>query len=281
MVSRLLQVALSEPRGPVYLAVPRETAMLPLPGSIRFPTCAQMGLARPAWPDPDDARTIAGWLVKSENPCLFTARLGEDPAAIPEFIRLAELLALPVVESSPLATRMNFPATHPLYGTGPRATDADVVLVVDDLTPFTPGIDAPRADAKIAWVSVDPVMSRYKTMEYRADLWLTASPANVARAVFEEASKMLGRSDLSRIADRRARLEERKRRILEEEDREALEAGSLAPPTGRPGSRTRLRLVGRDQRDRCNQGNRGSESEAGSDPGGRNKRRIPHPGKRR
>src|SRR6185436_16595435 len=122
-------------------------------------------------------------LVKAENPCLFTARLGEDPTAIPEFIRLAELLAIPVVESSPLSTRMNFPATHPLYGVGPSAADADVVLVVDDLTPFTPGIDAPGADAKVAWVSVDPVMSRYKTMEYRGDLWLTAAPVNVARAV--------------------------------------------------------------------------------------------------
>src|ERR1041384_4290374 len=37
MVSRLLQVAMSEPKGPVYMAIPRETAMLPLPGSTRFP----------------------------------------------------------------------------------------------------------------------------------------------------------------------------------------------------------------------------------------------------
>ncbi len=36
MSSRLLQVAMSEPTGPVYLTVPRETAMLPMPGSTRF-----------------------------------------------------------------------------------------------------------------------------------------------------------------------------------------------------------------------------------------------------
>ena len=29
MVSRMLQVAMSEPKGPVYLAIPQETAMLP------------------------------------------------------------------------------------------------------------------------------------------------------------------------------------------------------------------------------------------------------------
>ena len=55
MVSRLLQVAMSEPKGPVYLSVPRETAMLPLAGTTRFPTLGQIGLARPAWPDPPSA----------------------------------------------------------------------------------------------------------------------------------------------------------------------------------------------------------------------------------
>jgi thiamine pyrophosphate-dependent acetolactate synthase large subunit-like protein len=192
-----------------------------------------MGLARPSWPDPDDARALARWLVKSENPCLFTARLGEDPEAITEYVRLAELLAIPVVESSPLATRMNFPATHPLYGVGPSASEADVILVVDDLTPFTPGVDAPSPGSKVAWVTADPVNSRYKTMEYCADLWLTASPANVARAVNAEASSMLDQSDMARIAARRARLEDRKRQLLQDQEREAAEAGRLPNPTGK------------------------------------------------
>ena len=41
MVSRLLQVAMSEPKGPVYMSVPRETAMLPFPGTTRFPAREQ------------------------------------------------------------------------------------------------------------------------------------------------------------------------------------------------------------------------------------------------
>ena len=55
IVSRLLQVAMSEPKGPVYLAVPRESAMLRLPGKTYFPTRDEMGIVRPAWPDPADA----------------------------------------------------------------------------------------------------------------------------------------------------------------------------------------------------------------------------------
>jgi acetolactate synthase-1/2/3 large subunit len=45
MISRLLQLALSDPKGPVYMSMPREIAMLPYPGHVRFPTCAQLGLA--------------------------------------------------------------------------------------------------------------------------------------------------------------------------------------------------------------------------------------------
>ena len=232
-ISRLLQVAMSEPQGPVYLSIPRESAMLPLPGAIRFPTLAQMGTTRPTSPDPQDARSVARWLVKSHNPVLFTARIGQDPRAIPEFVRLAELLAIPVMESSPISTRMNFPATHPLYGVGPSAQDADVVLVIDDLTPYTPGVNGPGRDTKVVWVTPDAVNSRYKTMEYEADLWISCTPANFASSVYEEATLILDKADLARIAARRSALDERKRQLISEEDSAAQHDAKLTQPTGR------------------------------------------------
>ncbi|HTE86593.1 MAG TPA: thiamine pyrophosphate-dependent enzyme [Dehalococcoidia bacterium] len=229
MVSRLLQVAMSEPRGPVYMAVPQETAMLPLQGSARFPTRDQLGLARPVWPDPSDARRIAEWLVKSDNPCMYSMKVGHQPEAIEELVRLAELLALPYMESSN-SDRMNFPNSSPYYGTGPEPRDADVLLIFEDLAPYIPGEGSPSPDAKIAWVSIDPVMSRFKTFEYRADLWTPASSAAVARAVFEAATGMLTTSDLTRIAARRERLGARKREMDAQDERLAqqdLAAGRL------------------------------------------------------
>src|SRR5919198_4871854 len=88
IVSRLLQVAMSEPKGPVYLAVPQETALLPLSGTARFPTRDQLGLARPVSPDPDDARQIAEWLIKAENPCMYSSKVGHEPEATQELVRL-------------------------------------------------------------------------------------------------------------------------------------------------------------------------------------------------
>src|SRR3954471_10795464 len=232
MVSRLLQIAMSEPKGPVYLTMPRETAMLPLPGTTRFPTLEQLGVARPLWPDPDDARAVARWLVKAENPVLFTDRVARDPEASAELVRLAELLAIPVAESSG-SDRMNFPSTHALYGTGPQASEADVVLVFESTTPWIPGSRSPSADAKIAWVAIDPVHSRLKTSEFRADLWLAATASRTARAIHDAATALLDKSDLSRIAQRRSRLEEKKRRMDAEAERLAIEAGKSGKPSGR------------------------------------------------
>ena len=142
MVSRLLQVAMSDPQGPVYMTVPREVAMQPMPGSTRFPTRDQLGIARPAWPDPRDAKTAAEWLVKANNPVICLAKSGRHPGSVEALVRLAELLGLPVRETQ--TDKMNFPNTHPLYGTGPDVKDADVVLVAESPAPFTPGRNAPE-----------------------------------------------------------------------------------------------------------------------------------------
>ena len=227
MISRLLQLAMSEPKGPVYLTVPRETAMLPLPGITRFPTRDQMGLARPAWPDPADARQAAEWLIKSDNPLLCLAKSGRNPESVEHIVRLAELLALPVAENH--TDRLNFPTTHPLFGTGPEPKDSDALLVIEPPTPFRPGLPSPRSDAKIVWVDVDPVYSRYKTMEHRADLWLPVSASGAAQAIYEAATNLLTTGDMSRISDRRARLEQRKLELEAAAEEQALQAGKRNP----------------------------------------------------
>lgn len=227
MVSRALQVAMSEPKGPVYLAVPRETAMLPMPGVTYFPTRDALGVARPAWPDPADARKVAEWLIKAENPCLYLAKSGRNAESVEAMVQLAELLALPVMET--MTDRLNFPTTHPLYSTGPAPQDADVALIVESPSAFIPPKGAPGPDAKVIWVDADPVLSRYKTMERRADMWLPVSAVGAARAIHDAATGMLSASDRSRIADRRARLEERKLKLREEAETQAQQAGKRRP----------------------------------------------------
>ena len=227
LVSRLLQVAMSDPRGPVYLTVPREVAMQSMPGSTSFPTRDQLGIARPSWPDPKDAKTAAEWLIKANNPCIYVAKSGRNPESVEALVRLAELLALPVMETQ--TDKMNFPTTHPLYGTGPSAKDADALLVIESPAAFVPGRGSPSADAKIIWVDVDAVQSRYKTMEHRADMWLPVSVAGAAQAIYDAATGLLTQSDMSRIADRRSRLETLKQEKEQASEDAAAKASKRTP----------------------------------------------------
>ncbi|MBV8086919.1 MAG: thiamine pyrophosphate-requiring protein [Chloroflexi bacterium] len=212
IVSRMLQVAMSEPKGPVYMAIPRETAMLPLHGSVRFPTRDEMGLPAAPRPDPADARRVAQWLIEAENPCIYPGKSGRNREAVAALVELAELLAVPVVDRR--GERLNFPTTHPLFGTGPAPRDADVVVVLESVAPWSPGRDHPSAEARVVWVDPDPVQSRYKTQEFSADLWLPVTPAAFCRAVHQAALGQLTASDRSRIEDRRARLAARKRELV-------------------------------------------------------------------
>ncbi len=227
IVSRLLQVTMSEPQGPVYLAIPRETAMLPLPGSSHFPTRDQLGLSREAWPDPADARRVAEWLIKADNPGIYPGRSGRNPESVAALIQLAELLAIPVQGGR--GERVNFPATHDLYGAAPLPKDADALLMLETTFGWLPGPDSPRADARIVWVDPDPVASRYKTMEYCADLWLPVTATAAVNAIHEAATKLLTKSDLTRIADRRARLAAQKQAQIAAAEEAAQKAGQRRP----------------------------------------------------
>src|SRR5262245_36855603 len=225
MISRLLQIAMSEPKGPAYLTVPRESAMLKLPGKTYFPTRDELGIARPAWPDPSDARRAAQWLIEARNPCIYAGTAGRNPEAVAEIVRLAELLALPVMDSD----RLNFPNTHALYGTGPAVKDADVLLMLEALIPYISPAAAPPPGAKIIWAEADPVLSNYKSMEFQADLWLPVTAGAAARAVYDAATTLLKQSDMSRVAERRERLEARKHEMDAENERLGVEAGRRRP----------------------------------------------------
>ena len=227
IVSRLLQVAMSEPRGPVYMTVPQEAAMLRLPGKTRFPTRDELGVARPAWPDPSDAKRVAEWLVKAQNPVVILGQSGRNSASVAPLVRLAELLALPMTDSDRTMT-MNFPTTHPLSGTGPSAAQADVVVVIETPVPYMPA-NAPKPGTKIVWVDPDPVQSRYKTMEFHADVWLPVLAGPFAEAVYEQATAMLTKADMGRIEERRERLAQRKEELRRQDEDAAMRVATRDP----------------------------------------------------
>ena len=111
-------------------------------------------------------------------------------------------------------------------------------LVLESISPWLPGIDTPPKDAKIAWVSIDPVQSRFKTMEFRADLWIAANSGASLRAIYEAATGMLDKSDMSRIEERKQRLLKKKQELFQRD-----EALAVLEAAERQGLRRRYRRL--------------------------------------
>ncbi len=224
IVSRALQVALSEPAGPVYLAVPREVAMLPASGA-RFPTVTQLGLPVAPCADLDGIRELARWLVESESPVIITCRAGRSLAAVPALVRLAELLAIPVHDGPPWTDCLSFPFDHPLHRSGPPLEEADVVLVVDAEVPWIPGVGGPHRGAKVAFVGPDPIAARIPTVEFTADLRLQGASAKALDQLHDAVAGLLDGPRRRRIAERFERLKRRRAEQEADAERLALEAG--------------------------------------------------------
>ena len=162
LVHRALQLARSEPAGPVYLVGPARGDG----GAGRALRGGPRGLTRRYSP-PRSPRTspreIATALANASHPLIVTSYLGRNPDAVPALVELAELLAIPVLESA--AFHVNFPGEHPLHAgyqfttsaQNPLLAEADVILVLDSDVPWIHATNRPSPAAAIYAVDIDPL----------------------------------------------------------------------------------------------------------------------------
>jgi acetolactate synthase-1/2/3 large subunit len=202
IVSRALQVACTEPRGPVYLSLPREVTMATVNGA-RFPTLDQLGIARMPAPDPEGIKELATILINATNPFILVGRSGRNPATVPALVRFAELLGIPVSQSGKRAYHC-FPMTHPLYQGVANLSNADAILALDTDIPWLIGPNQPPDDAYVAIVDVEPSKRRIPTMEFTADLRLLADALLTIEALEAAVRARISDGDRKRFAARAA-----------------------------------------------------------------------------
>ena len=104
-------------------------------------------------------------------------------------MRLCELLGLPVAQSGMRAYQC-FPLNHPLYMSGASLKDADVVLALDVDIPWFADTNPPPDSAWVAITDVEPAKRRIPTMEFTADLRLTADALAVIEALDSEVRRI-------------------------------------------------------------------------------------------
>ena len=161
LVRRAMQMAHSDPKGPVYLTGAREV-MEEKAEPIALD--AERWRPIPETPLPEaGVAEIAAALAGAKRPLVVTTYLGRRAEAVGELARLCETLGVGVLESVP--TAMNYPHDATMYQgshwnhpfQNPRLADADVVLVLDSDVPWIPTLNKPATDARIFHIDVDPL----------------------------------------------------------------------------------------------------------------------------
>ena len=187
IVHRALQVAGSEPKGPVYLVAAREILeqeVEPRREDVRlWPRLGGGGLA------PEDALQIAGALVAARQPLVVTSYVGRNPAAVPELTQLCHRLGMGVLESVP--NSVNFPVDDPLHQgyqwnekqQNPALAEADTILILDSDVPWIPLINRPAENAQILHIDVDPLKQQMPLWYVRASRAWRADAATALRQI--------------------------------------------------------------------------------------------------
>ena len=224
VVDRALSIAMTVPRGPVYLTLPREV-LAEGAGEFSFDSPSLRGPATPPGPDPAAVEIAGKWLAEAERPVIVTGSFGRDPGDVPALAALAERLALPVVGYRPRYVFL--PSGHPMHmGAEPGAflRDADLIVVLDCDVPWIPQLYEVNPEARVVHIGADPLFARYPMRSFRSDLAITGE----ARLTLEALDRALGGGAAAKHIEAR-----RKRLAKFRADLDAhREAARAAPPKG-------------------------------------------------
>ncbi len=219
VVDRALAITQSEPQGPVYLSLPREilaTEVETFEYSERPRMQPNLGMA-----SPESIEEVARLLAGAKNPIALTSMLGRDPEAVPQLVKLAEMLNMAVYSGG---AYMNFPVTHRLHQggmAGPALSEADVVLVFEQDVPWTPSSGAgPNEAATVVGVGVDPLFTNFPLRSFPVHVNLSGMPRYTIEALIGAVKKQ--KLDKAAVAARGERLAENHKKVREGAKQRAL-----------------------------------------------------------
>jgi acetolactate synthase I/II/III large subunit len=209
VVSRAYEVAMTSPRGPIYMVLPRE----PLAAALREMPAATKPRPTPALahPDPHAIATLVDWIIAAEHPLILSSGLRADNA-VDTLARMAERAAIPVVSNN--AREVVLPSSHSLYfgsEPGPLFPAADLIIAIESDAPWYPHLQQLPTGCRVAHLGEDPLFQRYPMRSFASDLAIMAGSANTLAALDAMLAERLTSKE-ARVEPRRARLAELQRK---------------------------------------------------------------------
>ncbi len=202
---KAFSIAASEPCGPVYLAVPRETLWSKEASRTGRPN--QILIEKPPAADAALLNKAADILITAENPLIVTGYSGRNLNTVVSLIELAETLAARVMTAD---VRVNFPNTHPLAAYLPPAAGfgnpllakADVILAIDFDMHYASGPSQLMPAVKIVHIDVDTVKKGAPLWGRKPDVLVKADSALVIPTLTGIIKEKLNKEKASQLKKR-------------------------------------------------------------------------------
>jgi acetolactate synthase I/II/III large subunit len=203
-LARANAFAQSDPPGPVYMMLPRETlaelwddAEMPAYPPVRYGGVQAGGI------EPARVEAIAAALMAADNPIAIAAYLGRKPDAVAALQRLAENCGIQVAEFNSIDLNISqdspcFAGFNPL----PLLGTADLGLLLDSDVPFIPQ-HAKRVGA-IKWIQIDidPLKADFPMWGFATDMRIQGDCAIVLKQVCDAVEARADDAYRRRVAER-------------------------------------------------------------------------------
>lgn len=226
VVDRALAIAASEPRGPVYLALPREVLA---EAAVPAPKAARMQPAAAPAPEPRSLAEAARLIEGAARPLIITCNAGRRAEGFQALSAFAERYAIPVIQHKP--RYLSLPSAHPMnVGYEPRRLvgEADVILTLECDVPWMPVEARPAEGARVIQAGIDPLHAEIPIRGFASDVTIAGDGA----LVLEGLAAAMGSASGPSIEARRAWVKARREAYLGEaaDQLSRARAGSVIRP---------------------------------------------------
>jgi len=202
-LARASAFAHSDPPGPVYMMLPRETlaeewdeAAMPSYPPSRYGSVHAGGV------EPARVEAIAKELMAAENPVAFAAYLGRKGEAVAVLDSLARTCGIRVAEFN--AIDLNIPQDSPCHAGGdPLALleNADIGLLIDTDVPFVPQSKRAR-EMKWIQIDVDPLKADFPMWGFATDMRVQGDSGIILQQVLDAVEALADDAFRKRVAAR-------------------------------------------------------------------------------
>ena len=220
----------SEPKGPVYLMLPREilTEFWNAEEMRSYPA-ERFGSAESGGVDPAQVAKLADALLSAKNPILLTAYAGRTPGASEAILKLAEFAGIRVYEANMVSNIGHDSPCFCGFAAGPAIGQADVGILVDVDVPYFPRDTRANESTFWAQIDVDVVKGASPMWSFPSNLRLQGNSGRIVEQVLE-ALKQKATPAFKQAAA--ARVEQLKGERKKREERSA----EMAANKGKPGA---------------------------------------------